>query len=1063
MVFSNNLLAAAASAASGGDYSIEQSLLLDGVADYLKLTTVAGGSTSKATYSFWVKRSGIGDAELDILNCESDTNTQRDGISFGDGSTADLLSVRFNDANDGHIKTNDLMRDPTAWQHWVVAIDTSQSTAADRVKIYTNGTQITSFATASYPSQNYVMQGFMQDNDCFIGTTVNENNYYFDGYLAEFIGIDGIQLTPSSFGENDDNGVWVPKDPSDTANISDWGGSNSFWLKFEDATNLGFNSRPTAVTANPGTHKIDKTVFLNGSSDFFTQTFGSSGNRNTYTRSFWIKRSKLGAQQKIFDTGPDGGNNTEALDFDSSDRLQWVINDSNATKYNYVTTQVFRDTTAWYHIVCARDTAILKIYVNGVEITDFSTSTNTGASNVGRWTHTDQNNIGRYFLNANYFLNGYLAEVIQIDGQILTPTSFGGWDANGIWKPIDVSGLTFGTNGFYLQFEQTGSGQDASGIGADTSGVGRHWAVGGGSPQNNQVIDTPTNTSSDNEGNYATWNPLKPTSGTFSNGNRTVSISSSDKMGVGTVPFDYNDSDGYYMEFVPSDSGTGYVGIIHVDQASMFSDTFTPGSEYRYQFAHGAGADQINDGGGSESNINAGVTWGAGDVVQIAVKGSDIWFGINNTWVNNGSGAGNPSTGANPCFTSMGANSTAAVVPYCQASSSGTQTFTLNCGQTSSGFSYTPPTGFKKLNTANLAAPTVTDPRAYWSNTLYIGSRQTRAVRQCFDSTGTAWTPDFVWIKRRNVTGTKHNLFDSVRGATKHLDTVTNNDQVTTADTLTGFIEGGFSLGPDSSGFGTNVETSGSSYVAWCMKAGGAASSNSNGDLTSSVSAADHGGFSIGTYTGNTTSSTTKTVGHGLSRVPSWIIVKKTGTGNDQSWTVFQEDIFNAANDEYIILSQDGAKTNGSSFASTSPNPTVFSAGNDATNENGSTFVFYAFAKTPGLIASGSYTGNNSSTNGTSVVVDDGASGFRPAWLLLKNINDTENWVLFDSARSPSNPVDGYLSPNTNSTDTSATGLPLDFTANGFKQRNNSNMTNEDTIIYLAFADQPFPLNNRAR
>jgi hypothetical protein len=205
-------------------YVIEQSLMFDGVADYLKLTPVTAGSTSKATYSFWVKRSGLGDAELDVLNCETDTSTQRDGISFGDGSTADVLSVRFNDANDGHIKTNDLMRDPTAWQHWVVAIDTGQSTAADRVKIYKNGTQITSFATASYPSQGYVMQGFMQDDKSFIGTTVNENGYYFDGYLADFIGIDGIQLAASAFGETDTNGIWIPKDPSDTDNIADWGG-----------------------------------------------------------------------------------------------------------------------------------------------------------------------------------------------------------------------------------------------------------------------------------------------------------------------------------------------------------------------------------------------------------------------------------------------------------------------------------------------------------------------------------------------------------------------------------------------------------------------------------------------------------------------------------------------------------------------------------------------------------------------------------------------------------------------------------------------------------------------
>ena len=139
----------------GADYTIQRGLMFDGTGDYLRLTPSGAGSTKKATYSFWVKRSGLGDAELDVLNCEVDTNTQRDGISFGDGSTADMLSVRFDDANDGHIKTHDLMRDSTAWQHWVVAIDTTQSTAADRVKIYKNGTQITSFATASYPCLLY--------------------------------------------------------------------------------------------------------------------------------------------------------------------------------------------------------------------------------------------------------------------------------------------------------------------------------------------------------------------------------------------------------------------------------------------------------------------------------------------------------------------------------------------------------------------------------------------------------------------------------------------------------------------------------------------------------------------------------------------------------------------------------------------------------------------------------------------------------------------------------------------------------------------------------------------
>ena len=134
----------------------------------------------------------------------------------------------------------------------------------------------------------------------------------------------------------------------------------------------------------------------------------------------------------------------------------------------------------------------------------------------------------------------------------------------------------------------------------------------------------------------------------------------------------------------------------------------------------------------------------------------------------------------------------------------------------------------------------------------------------------------------------------------------------------------------------------------------------------------------------------------------------------------------------------------------------VFAISNqNGVNRANTAHIAYCFARTPGMVAVGSYTGNND-PDGTYVIVDDGASGFRPAWLLMKNVDDAENWVLMDSTRSPFNAVDGYLSTNTAAGDGSATGLPLDFTANGFKQRNNSNMTNEDTIIYLAFAENPF-------
>lgn len=235
-----------AAGAGGSNYIINNSLFFDGAAHKLARTPSGAGSTTKCTWSFWVKRTKLGDTEDDILNCETNTSTQRDGISFGDGSTADLLSVRFNDANDGHLKTNALYRDITAWSHFVVGIDTTQSTASDRVKIYINGTQITSFATETYPAENYVMQGFMQDDKQHIGTSVN-NSYYFDGYLAEFVGIDGTQLTPTSFGQFDANGIWNPKDVSGLTF-----GTNGFHLDFEVAEGTG-NGAGTDVSGR-GNH-----------------------------------------------------------------------------------------------------------------------------------------------------------------------------------------------------------------------------------------------------------------------------------------------------------------------------------------------------------------------------------------------------------------------------------------------------------------------------------------------------------------------------------------------------------------------------------------------------------------------------------------------------------------------------------------------------------------------------------------------------------------------------------------------------------------------------------------
>jgi hypothetical protein len=320
--------------------------------------------------------------------------------------------------------------------------------------------------------------------------------------------------------------------------------------------------------------------------------------------------------------------------------------------------------------------------------------------------------------------------------------------------------------------------------------------------------------------------------------------------------------------------------------------------------------------------------------------------------------------------------------------------------------------------------------------------------------TGTRWTPDFSWIKNRADSSTSWVVSDVVRGVTKNLATDTDADE-DDATRTTDFVAGGIEVG--NSNFSNK---DGKKTVGYFLKAGGSPSDNTNGSITSSVSVADHGGFSIGTYTGNTTTSTTKTVGHGLSRKPSWVICKMRSGSGLQTWTVWQEDIFAGASNEYIILNLANAKTNGASFSSTAPSSTVFTVGNDATNQNGDTFVFYAFAKTPGLIASGSYTGNGVA-DGPYVVVDDGASGFLPAFVMFKNINAGQSWEIHDLGREPYNITPegtfaGRLQPDTDSAE--STTFVLQKHANGFKIVTGGASTNGggNKFIYLAFAEHPF-------
>jgi len=456
-------------------------------------------------------------------------------------------------------------------------------------------------------------------------------------------------------------------------------------------------------------------------------------------------------------------------------------------------------------------------------------------------------------------------------------------------------------------------------------------------------------------------------------------------------------------------------------------------------------------GGGASQNI----TWAVNDIVNIAYSADDgkIWFGKNNTYYSNFTNGTSTTVGGSSNFGSI---SSGVYVPAVAGTNGGgASAYLFNFG--SNAFSYTPPTGYKAINTANLPAPTVTDPGKYFKAIdLGAGNDGTRSV------TGVGFAPDLVWIKSRSGSyELNHQLFDVVRGDANPNtlqpnlpDAQTNGELHTTS----GFDEDGFTLVHDGSNLRTN--SSGQTYVAWCMKAGGSPSDNGNGSITSSVSAADHGGFSIGTFTVNTTGAFT--VGHGLTRDIGMLWVKDRETSG--GWWVWSDQLGATAN--YLRLEVNGGTyTDGGALIwdGTDPGSTTFSS--EGWLNNGNDHVFYAFARTPGLIAMGSFTGANA-TDGSHIFMDDGGSGFKPAWFMFKNLSGNGSWCVVDSARNPENlgTAAGTAKLVIQEVDNEATvhsetsnGI-IDLVANGVKFRgtNGSDFQGANTFLYLAFAEDPF-------
>ena len=327
----------------------------------------------------------------------------------------------------------------------------------------------------------------------------------------------------------------------------------------------------------------------------------------------------------------------------------------------------------------------------------------------------------------------------------------------------------------------------------------------------------------------------------------------------------------------------------------------------------------------------------------------------------------------------------------------------------------------------------INKPNLHFNTKLYTGTGASSA------KTGVGFQPDLVWIKQRS--GTEQNAwFDSIRGATKYLSSNMTSAEATTATTLTSFDSDGFTEG----GHGITGNNT-STYASWCFKGGGTSVSNTDGSITSTVSANTTAGFSIVSYTGTGANAT---VGHGLGVAPKVIITKSRV--NAENWGVYHEYL---GNTKQVVLNTTGAATGASAayYNNTSPTSTVFSVGTaDSTNDN-QNMIAYCFAEKKGYSKIGSYIGNNNA-DGTFVY-----TGFKPAFILSKNASATTEWYVFDNRRLGYNPDNKSLRPNKNHTETSASGYGFDILSNGFKTRvaNNEINGSGNTHIYLAIAEQP--------
>ena len=617
---------------------------------------------------------------------------------------------------------------------------------------------------------------------------------------------------------------------------------------------------------------------------------------------------------------------------------------------------------------------------------------------TGNWFIWDNTRDTDGVFNTNIHPNSSVAEAAS-GSNFVTPSSTG-FQLTGTGAETNASGGTY----IYMAFADT---REAA-FWKDVSGQGNHWT-----PNNldyrDSLVDSPAN-------NFATLNPLDNlgASMTLSEGNLKVVCSG----GGGRSAYS-----NFYM-----DSGSWYIEAIGVENSIQIGGV--NGSPY---FRYNGSGTYSNNG----TIISGKATYTNTDIVAVAYNADtqEIEFFKNNSSQGSVTFSAAAGVSVNFCFNGTASQTDTMIANFGQDSTfAGAKPMGAYTDDNDIGnFQYAPPAGYLALCTANLPTPTIIDGSTAFNTTLWAGNGVTgRAI------TGVGHQPDFLWVKGRNL-AISHYLQDSVRGATKYLYSDGTNAEGSTDDTVDSFDSDGFTLGNDG---GTNA--SGYNYVGWSWKAGGAAVSNTDGSITSQVSANTTAGFSIVSYTGT---GSVATIGHGLNSPLDMFIIKNRDRA--ENWPVYARPAGNGG----LFLDGTNSYSSSSSFTNnTDPTGGVFTIGtNAALNVNGEDCIAYCFHSVEGFSKVGSYTGN-----GTNQFI---YTGFRPAFVLAKATSAADNWRMYDSARIGYNPNNSVLYPSFSNAEDSTTNH-IDLLSNGFRWMSDNNNANGHTFIYLAFAEHPFKYAN---